>query len=96
MSKNLKMTFGFGEEQEATRNYSFTVDDSLAADCKAKILGINASLAGGTDDGLAAFFLADNGTDNFSKITYAELNSTVTEVLDISGGASNATDDEEG
>lgn len=91
MAKNLKMTFGFGEEQEATRNYSFTVADSLAADCKNKIKAINVSLLGGTDDGLADFFLADNGTDQFSKITYAELSSTVTEVLDISGGASSAS-----
>lgn len=90
MAKNLKMTFGFGEEQEATRNYSFTVDDSLAADCKAKIKAINTSLTGGTDGGLADFFLDDTGSDNFSKITYAELNSSITEVLDISGGASSA------
>ena len=90
MAQNLKMTFGFGAEQDSTRNYNFSVDDSLAADCKAKIKGINSSLEAGTDDGLASFFLADNGTDQFSKITYAELNSTETQVLDISGGASSA------
>ena len=90
MAKNLKMTFGFGEDQEATRNYALTVDDSLAADCKDKILGINASLAASTDGGLANFFLADNGTDAFSKITYAELSSSTVQVLDISGGASSA------
>ena len=91
MSKTLKMTFGFGEEQDSTRNYTFTVADSLAAACKDKIKGINTSLAGGTAGGLSSFFLADNGTDAFTKITYAELNSTVTEVLDISGGASSAS-----
>ena len=90
MAKNLKMTFGYGEEQEVTRNYNFSVDDSLAAACKLKIIGINDSLAASTDGGLADFFLADNGSDQFSKITYAELNNTVTEVLDISGGASSA------
>lgn len=90
MAKTLKTTFGFGAEQEATRNYNFTVEDSLAADCKDKILGINASLAASTDGGLADFFLADNGTDNFSKITYAALESSTVQVLDISGGASSA------
>ena len=90
MAKDLKMTFGFGEEQDSTRNYSLTVDDSLAADCKDKIIGINDSLAASTDGGLASFFLADNGTDSFSKITYAEISSTETQVLDISGGASSA------
>ena len=90
MAKNVKMTFGFGAEQDSTRNYNLTVDDSLAADCKAKIIGINDSLAASTDGGLASFFLADNGTDAFSKITYAEISSTTTEVLDISGGASSA------
>ena len=92
MAKNLKMTFGYGEEQDSTRNYNFTVDDSLAADCKAKIIGINESLFGGTDGGLASFFLADNGTDSFSKITYAEISSTETQVLDISGGASSTVE----
>ena len=90
MAQNLKMTFGFGAELDSTRNYTLTVDDSLAGDCKDKILAINESLAASTDGGLASFFLADNGTDAFSKITYAELNSSVTEVLDISGGASSA------
>lgn len=88
MSQNLKMTFGFGEDQEAKRDYRFEVADSLATACKDKILGINSSLAASTDGGLADFFLADNGTDQFSKITYAELSSTETQVLDISGGAS--------
>ena len=88
MSQNLKMTFGFGEDQESKRDYRFEVADSLATACKDKILGINASLAASTDGGLADFFLADNGTDQFSKITYAEISSTETQVLDISGGAS--------
>ena len=90
MSQNLKMTFGFGAEQESTRDYKFEVADSLASACKDKIKAINTSLMGGTDDGLAAFFLADNGTDAFSKVTYAELTSSTVQVLDISGGASSA------
>lgn len=90
MANNLKMTFGFGAEQESTRNYNLAIDDSLVTAAKDKILGINASLAGGTDGGLADFFLADNGSDTFSKIIYAEISSTETQVLDISGGASSA------
>ena len=95
MAQNLKMTFGFGAEQDSTRNYNFSVDDSLVTACKDKILGINESLAASTDGGLADFFLADNGTDTFSKITYAEISSSETQVLDISGGASSATDDDD-
>ena len=90
MAKTLKMAFGYGEEQEETRNYSFTVADSLASACKAKILAINDSLAAGTAGGLSSVFISD-GEEPFSKITYAALESTVTEELDISGGASSAT-----
>lgn len=89
MAKNLKMTFGYGAEQESTRNYNFSVDDSLAADCKDKIKAINTSLAAGTAGGLSTVFISDD-EDFFSRITYAELSSSVTEVLDISGGASSA------
>lgn len=89
MAKNLKMTFGYGQEQESTRNYNFSVDDSLAADCKDKILGINASLAAGTAGALSSVFISDD-EEFFSKITYAELSSTETQVLDISGGGSSA------
>lgn len=89
MAKTLKMTFGYGENQESTRNYSFTVADSLAADCKYKILDINDSLEAGTAGDLSSVFISDDEL-NFSKITYAAVESTVTEVLDISGGASSA------
>ena len=90
MAKTLKMTFGYGEDQESTRSYNFTVEDSLAADCKDKIKAINTSLAAGTAGGLSSVFISDD-EEFFSRITYAELSSTVTEVLDISGGASSAS-----
>ncbi|MBR0061819.1 MAG: hypothetical protein IJP68_10120, partial [Selenomonadaceae bacterium] len=77
MAKNLKMTFGYGAEQESTRNYNFSVDDSLAADCKDKIKAINTSLAAGTAGGLSTVFISDD-EDFFSRITYAELSSSVT------------------
>lgn len=91
MSKTLKMTFGYGDEQAEKRDYKFTVDDSLAAACKNKIIGINESLAGGTAGGLSSVFISDT-SENLTKITYAELSSTTTEVI-YRGGASSATDD---
>lgn len=88
MSKTLKTTWGYGES-ENTRNYNFTVDDSLASAVKGKILAINASLTAGTAGGLSSFFVNDDG-DNFTGITYAAIEGSTTEVLDISGGASTA------
>ena len=91
MSKTLKTTFGFGAEQEFTRGYNFTVADSLASACKDKIKAINTSLEAGTAGGLSTFFVSDDGLSNFTKITYAALESTEIQVLDISGGASSAS-----
>ena len=90
MSKTLKMTFGYGENQESTRNYTFTVADSLASACQTKIININDSLEAGTAGGLSSVFVADNGTDGLSLITYAAIEAVETQILDISGGASSA------
>ena len=86
MSKTLKMTFGYGES-ELNRQYAFEVADSLASDCKDKIKAINTSLEGGTAGGLSSFFISDDQF-NFTAVTYAALESTVTENLNIGGGSS--------
>ena len=88
MAKTLKMTFGYGDS-DFTRNYSFEIADSLVADAKTKIVGINSSLNAGTAGGLSSFFVSDDG-DNFTAITAAQVESTEITYLDISGGASSA------
>lgn len=89
MSKNLKMTFGY-HETEDTRGYNFAVADSVtAADAKAAILAVNASLTAGTDGGLSSFFVSDAG-DYFTLITDAQLETVNKTVLDLNIGGDSA------
>lgn len=89
MSKNLKMTFGY-HETEDTRGYNFAVADSVtAADAKAAILAVNASLTAGTDGGLSSFFVSDEG-DYFTLITDAQLETVNKTVLDLNIGGDSA------
>ena len=62
ISHEVQLTFGYNESNQ-TRTYAFDVAESIAADydtIKNKVKAINASLAAGTDDGLADFFVADD------------------------------------
>jgi len=89
MAKKLKMIFSY-EDTEFTRPYDFAVADSIdAADCKAAILGINASLKNSTDDGLADFFVSDAG-ENFTLISAAQLEEIETTVLNLNIGGDSA------
>lgn len=88
MAKTLKLTAGYGDS-DFTRTYSFEIADSLVADAKTKIIGINDSLAAGTAGGLSSFFVSDDG-DNFTGFVAAQVESTEITYLDISGGASSA------
>lgn len=88
MTKNnkLKMTFGY-KDTDFTRVYTVNgIDDSDVDGIKEKIKAVNASLEGGTADGLNAFFRSDdfdaeNSVGTFTKITHAQLEST--ETIDI-------------
>lgn len=62
ISHEVQFTFAYNASEQ-TRTYAFDVAESIAADTatiKQKIQAINASLAAGTDDGLADFFVADD------------------------------------
>ena len=91
MAKKLKMTFAY-KDTEATRNYDFTVADSVEADdCKTAILGINTSLKNNTAGGLSDFFVSDAG-ENFTLISAGQLEETNTQILDLNiGGDSTAS-----
>lgn len=78
--QTVKTRFKF--EDDTTRLYSFDCDDSLAADVKQKIKSINTSLIGGTDGGLAEFFVSDAGED-FVLIDGATIESSTVEPLII-------------
>lgn len=80
---NVQLTFSY-EDTEFTRLYDFEVADSLQADAKQKILDINASLKAGTDGGLSAFFVSDEGT-NFTLISSAKFIVTEEEYIDLGG-----------
>ena len=88
MARTVKIDFGY--EDETTRRYAFEVDDSITdTTVKNKIVGIKASLLSGTAGGMSSFFVSDDG-ENLIDITGAQVESTTTTVLDISGGASAA------
>lgn len=88
MSNTVKFTFGYSDT-DFKREYKLNVADSVAsADIKSAILGLNASLAGGTAGGLSAFFIADDfdATNNigyFTGITAAQRDSSTEEYIDI-------------
>ena len=87
MSKKLGLTFGYNDT-DFTRKYQINdVPATLsAATIKTNIKGVNASLAGGTDDGLSAAFRADDfnasaGIGAFTGIVAAQLvEQTVTNI----------------
>lgn len=86
MSNSLKLTFGY-TGTDFTRNFTLSNIGTVAsahADITTKIKGINSSVAGGTDDGMNTFFLADDydGTNGkFAGITAASIvTETVTHI----------------
>ena len=78
--QTLRMRFKYADSD--TRLYAFDCEDSLAGGVKSKIKAINSSLQGGTDGGLASFFVSDNGS-NLTVIDGATLESTLSEPITI-------------
>lgn len=87
-SSSIKLTFGY-EGTDFTRSFTMhNVDDSLVSGAKAKIKALNASLAGGTDDGLSDFFRSDDydsesGIGSFTGITAATIVTTETTHINL-------------
>ena len=81
---DVKLTFGYADT-DFTRLYTFSCDDSLLSGIPTKVNAINASLAGGTDGGLAAFFQSDDG-HNFVKIVKASAVALFETPIDLNGG----------
>lgn len=91
ITNSVTLTFGYSNT-ESTRNYK--ISGLSAADlttAKAKILAVNASIAGGTDGGLTDFFRADDYDDSdvnnivgkFSGIVAAKAESTEETVIPL-------------
>lgn len=59
--KTVKTRFKY--DDDSTRLYTFSCEDSLASGVKAKILAINDSLEASTAGGLESFFVSDAGGD---------------------------------
>ena len=86
MTNSATITLGYAGTTE-TRKYKF--DGLTTAQCeglKAKVLALNASISGGTDDGLSDFFISDDydaeaGIGTFTGIIAAQYEqTTVTEI----------------
>ena len=88
MSNTIKLTLGY-EGTDFTRNFNIpNVSNEDATTAKTKIKALNASLAGGTDGGLDAFFRSDDydaqeGIGTFSGITAAQIVTTTTEYINL-------------
>lgn len=70
MAITLQLTASY-ENTDFTRNYTFTVPNTIAPDVKRNIIAINESLFGGTSGGLNEFFVSDDG-DNLQLFTAAK------------------------
>ena len=82
MASNIvTLTRGFANTDFTDEVKLGSVDDSLVSGVKTKINALNASLSGGTDDGLGAFFADQNG-NSFTKIVGAKI--VTTEVTELS------------
>ena len=89
MAYQLQLKFGY-EATDFTRIYEFDVDDSVApADIVTAIQAVNASLSGGTADGLDTFFLSDDhdaSKGNFNRIISAKTVANASNVIYPAGG----------
>ncbi len=87
-SNVVKLTFGY-EGTDFTRRMTISgVADSLIPNVKANVKAVNASIAGGTDDGLADFFRSDDydsdeGIGTFTGITAATVVTTETTHINL-------------
>ena len=88
MSNTLKMTLGYNGT-DFTRNFNIAnVDDNDISTVKTKIKALNASVSGGTDNGLSAFLRSDDfdateGIGTFSGVTAASVVSTTVEYINL-------------
>jgi len=87
-SNTVKLTFGY-EGTDFTRNLTIgNVADSVLPNVKTKIKAINASIVGGTDDGLSTFLRSDDydqeeGIGTFAGITAAQITATETTYINL-------------
>lgn len=89
MAKENSVTLTFGYTGTAsTRKYKIDdVSDEALSGVKNGVKAINASLAAGTDDGLADFFRSDdydvtNNVGKFNKIVAAQIDQVTTTEID--------------
>lgn len=78
---SVTITMGY-KNTNFTRSYKFAnISDTALANVEAKINALNASLAGGTDDGLAEFYRSDDFDASQDKGTFTKIVSAQTESI---------------
>jgi len=85
MANSITIKLGF-EDSEETRTLKFEDLPASAintAPLKARIMAVNASLAGGTAGGLSTFFVDSEG-NNLKAIVEAKTDSTAETIIDLS------------
>lgn len=91
MANSVTLTFGY-KGTDFTRKYKFDdVESGALSSVKTNVLAFNASLAGGTADGLDAFFISDdydasdpeNVVGELASITAAQLDTVNTTIINL-------------
>lgn len=93
MSKSITVTCAY-ENTDFTRKYKFndvTNENAVANTVRNKIKALNASLAGGTADGLDEFFRSDDydstlDVGKLQRISAAQIDSQTVTVIDLGTG----------
>lgn len=86
MAYSVKLILGY-ENSNQTRSLLFNdLPSETINNVKTRAKAVNASISGGTDDGLASFFKDDDG-NNFSGIQAAQIIAETVKNIDLSGGA---------
>lgn len=82
IENTVKLKFMY--KDETTRIYDLTIDENEMMDVADKVIAVNQSLTGGTDNGLSSFFIS-NGGASLAKISEAQIISVTETVLDLGG-----------
>ena len=84
MAKTATFTLSYADDSTSKLVIDGVADSITAADVKTAVLAVNASLTGGTSDGLNTFFQSNDGA-NLSAISDVEIKVTNSTDINLGG-----------
>lgn len=88
MANSVTLTFGY-KGTDFTRKYKFDDVENVSASAVANnVIAFNASVTGGTDDGVGTFFISDdydatNNVGELASITAAQYDTVTTTIINL-------------